>query len=337
MDPENKQATPEAAPVDTAKPPADALSMTPEELGQVEASAEQKGLEPPEGAKKKGPSGLKKLFKRINIYLMAFIILLVIAGVVVTLTYLYSKKKAPEATIGSQQLSQDALKDLASSDTSVGNTQQRLTIKGDTTIDGQTLLRSNLDVAGNIQTSGKLSGTDLTISGTSNLSNTQVDRIQISGNTDAKGDITIGGGLSVAGASTFNGPMTASTITASQLVLSGNGRLEIPNHIAFTGSAPSQSPGYSVLGSGSSASLNGSDSSGTVTFSSGNNPTAGCLTTITFRSSFQSTPKVVVSPVDATAGNLNFYVKRTNTNFSICSNNPPAGNSTFSFDYFVAG
>lgn len=349
MDPENKKDQPEKTDDEAEKEvqaestksdaPADALSMTPEELGNTKASDDQTGanVEVTGKVKKKGPGAFKRIFKKINIYLMAFIILLVIAGVVVFLTWQFSQKKPPEAAIGSQQLSQDALKDLASGNASVGDARQRLTIKGDATIEGQALLRSNLDVAGNIQASGRISGADLTISGTSNLSNTQIDRLQVSGNNDVQGDITIGGGLSVAGASTFNGPMTASRITASQLVMSGNAKLEIPGHLAFTGPTPGLSPNGGVLGSGGSASMSGSDTSGTVAFNSGNNPTGGCLATVNFRSNFQATPRVVVSPVDGTAGNLNFYVTRNTSSFSICSTNAPAAHSSFSFDYFVAG
>lgn len=349
MDPENKKDEPVkddneaekevAAETAKADAPADALSMTPEELGNTKASAEQTGanVEVAGKVKKSGPGAFKRILKKVNIYLMAFIILLVIAGVVITLTWLNSQKKPPEATIGSQQLSQDALKDLASGNASVGDARQRLTIKGDATIEGQALLRSNLDVAGNIQASGRISGADLTISGTSNLSNTQIDRLQVSGNNDVRGDNTIGGSLSVAGSSTFNGPMTASKITAAELVMSGNAKLEIPGHLAFTGPTPGQSVNSGVLGTGGSASLNGSDTSGTVTFNSGNNPTGGCMLTVNFRNNFQATPRVVVSPVDAAAGNLNFYVTRNTSSFSICSTNAPAAHSSFSFDYFVAG
>lgn len=348
MDPENKKDQPpkddneaeKEVAADAAKSaaPADALSMTPEELGNAKASDDQTGANVEvTGKAKKGPGGLKRILKKVNLYLMAFIILLVIAGVVTTLTWLYSQKKPPEATIGSQNLSQEALKDLASGDASVGDARQRLTIKGDTTIEGQTLLRSNLDVAGNIQTSGKISGADLTISGTSNLANMQANRLQVSGNADVTGDITLGGGLNVTGTSTFNGPMTASKITAAQLVMSGNAKLEIPGHLAFTGPTPGQNVNNAVLGNGGSASLSGSDTSGTIAFNSGNSPTAGCFITVNFRSNFQATPHVVISPVDAAAGNLNYYVTRTTTSFTICSNNAPAGNSRFGFDYFVAG
>lgn len=344
MDKENKKAKSDEkaeapAAAESPKPaqaPADALSMTPEELGEATA-AEVKTMPEPAAGKTKSPSKLKRIFKRVNIYLMAFIILLVIAATIITVSWLYSQKKPPEATIGSQQLSPEALKELSSGDASVGNNRQRLTIKGDTTIDGQTLLRSNLDVAGSIQTSARINGADLTVSGTSNLGTAQINRLQVAGNHDVSGDITIGGGLSVGGTSTFNGPMTASKITASQLVLSGNAKLEIPNHLAFTGPTPGQSANQGVLGSGGSASLSGSDTSGTINFNAGNNPSSGCMITVNFRSNFGATPRVVVSPVDAAGGNLNFYVTRSAGSFSICSTNPPAAHSSFGFDYFVAG
>lgn len=320
--------------------PADALSMTPDELGQTAPTADQTGENITKAASKKDTKRfgkLRRIFRRVNIYLMAFTILLVIAAAITVITWLYSQEQPPEAVIGTEQLSQEALQELASGDASVGNARQRLTIKGDTTIEGQTLLRSNLDVAGSIQSSERISAVDLIVSGTSNLSNTQIDQLQIAGNTNSQGDLTIGGGLSVAGATTLNGPTTASRITASELVLSGSGRLEVSNHVAFTGPTPRQNINYGVLGAGSSASLNGSDTSGTINFNTGTGTSSGCMTTVMFSNAFTTTPRVVVTPVNAAGGNLNFYVTRDTSSFSICTNNAPAVGSAFSFDYFVAG
>jgi cytoskeletal protein CcmA (bactofilin family) len=334
-----KTPTPEEQPSkDSAQAPADALSRTPDELEEEQAAQAAKNPESvtsnDTGEKKLSP--IKRFFRKVNIYFLFFMLIIVVAGVIAAVNYLNSQKVDPEPTIASQKLTEETLKQLANNDATVGNTSQTLTIQGNAIIAGQTLTRGNLNVAGNIQSGGSIQGPSLTISGTSNLGTAQINSLQVAQNTAIQGATTVRD-LSVSGAATFSGPVTASQLTVSRLVLSGNAVLQIPNHISFTGPSPNRTINAGVLGSGGTASVNGSDTTGTINVSTGGNPTAGCFARINFQQAFTTQPHVIISPVGAGASQTRYYVDRTNAGFSLCTSSPAPANQAFAFDYFVTG
>lgn len=328
----------------TPQAPADALSRTPEDLEQAEA--EQKaadGTAQSDTADEQKISPIKRFFRRINVYLLLFLLLVVVAGVVSTVDYLNNKKadsstsdtvKQPD--IASQKLTENALKQLANSDTSVSSASQTLTIQGNAIIEGQTLMRGNLNVAGNFQSGGRIQGPSLTISGDTNLGTTQINSLQVAQNTTIQGATTLRD-LSVAGTASFSGPVSTSQLTVSKLILSGNSVIEVPNHLAFTGAPAGRGAVGGAVGSGGSASVNGSDTSGTVNINTGGGTAAGCFVRINFARAFGATPRVIVSPIGAGAGATQFYVDRDTTGFSICASSPAPTGQSFAFDYFVAG
>lgn len=321
---------------DEGQAPADALSRTPDDLEseRVEQAAAAEAKSDPSQPGEKKVSPVKKFFRKVNVYLLAFVLLVIVAGAVAAVNYLNSQKVAPEPSIASQNLTSEALKQLANTDATVGNSAQTLTIQGNAIIAGQTLMRGNLNVAGNFQTGGSIQAPNITVSGTSNLGTAQINSLQVATNTAVQGSTTLRD-LNVSGASSFSGAMTASQITVTRLVLSGNATLQVPNHISFTGPSPSRSINPTVLGSGGSASVNGSDTTGTVNVNTGSSPTAGCFAQINFNQRFTNQPHVIVSPVGVAAGQTQFYVTRTNTSFSICTAAPAPANQAFAFDYFV--
>lgn len=316
--------------------PTDALSRTPEDLDEERTTraAEDTDLSDLDEAPAKKLSPLKRFIKKVNVYFLIFIILVVAVGAIALVSYLNSQKTPEKATVESQSLTTDALKQLANSDASVGNASQTLTIQGNAVISGQALTRGNMNVAGNIQSGGSIQGPTLTVSGATNLGATQINSLQVATNTAIQGTTTMRD-LNVSGVASFSGPVTASQLTVTRLILSGNASLEVPNHISFTGPSPNRSVNGSVLGNGGSASVSGSDTSGTVNVNSGNNPTPGCFITLNFQQAYTRTPHVNVTPVGAGAGQMQFYVERTVNNFSICSTNAAPGNQTFAYDYFV--
>ena len=325
---------------EVSQAPADALSRTPEELDEEKAANAAANPTPEEPSKpgEKKLSPFKKFVHKVNLYFLLFGLLLVIAGVITMVNYLNSQKAPEEPNVATQTLTQEALKQLANTDATVGGAAQTLTIQGNAIISGQTLMRGNLNVAGNIQTGGSISGPGLTISGTSNLGETQINNLQIATNLAVQGTTTMRD-LNVSGASSFSGAVTASQITVSRLILSGNGTLQIANHLTFSGPSPSRSfIGSGILGSGGSTSVNGSDTSGSISLNSGNSPNGnGCIVRVNFNKAFASQPRVIVSPVNRAAGQMEYYVERNTTGFSLCTANTPTANQAFAFDYFVAG
>jgi cytoskeletal protein CcmA (bactofilin family) len=287
----------------------------------------------PQESKNK-PSVKKAIHGKKNMYMIGFGVLVLIAGGLTVFSFMQSQKKPPVATIGSQTLSQEALSQLANADSSVGSSSQTLTVQSNATFAGQVLVRGGLTVATNIQAGGTIQASALTISGAANLGTAQINTLQVAQNTTVQGTTTLKD-LSVAGAATFSGPVQASQITVTKLILSGNASLQVPNHISFTGNSPGRVVNTAVLGAGGSASISGSDTAGTVNISTGSGPVAGCFLQITFNQPFGSTPRVIVSPYGSAAGNLDYYVTKTTTGFNLCTNNAAAAGSTFGFDYFV--
>lgn len=316
--------------------PADALSRSPDELEEERAKQEAEKPKPEEDPNAKKESGLKKLYKKVNIYFLFFVLVVAVAGVITVVNYLNSQKAPPAPTLATQELTEEQLQGLATTDTSVGDVSQTLTIKGNAVIDGQTLMRGNLNIAGNLQTGGSIQGPSITISGSANLGQAQINSLQVASDVAVQGNFS-GQSISIAGTSTFNGPMTASRITVSELVMSGNASLNIPNHIRFTGPTPSRSVNQAQLGTGGSASVSGSDTAGVVNITTGNGPVAGCMVRINFVQRFATRPSVIVSPVGYGAGLTSYYVERDQDGFSICASTPAPNNQAFGFDYFVMG
>jgi cytoskeletal protein CcmA (bactofilin family) len=157
------------------------------------------------------------------------------------------------------------------------------------------------------------------------------DQLTVAGNTTLQGTLTVQKGLTVSGSSSF-GSLSASTINTSNLQI--NGDFIVNRHIGVSGGTPGRSGG-TALGGGGTASVSGSDTSGTVTVNTGGSPPAGCFITINFTQKFGTTPHVVISPSNSSAGTLQYYANRSATNFSICTDNSPAASTTYLFDYIV--
>ena len=196
-------------------------------------------------------------------------------------------------------------------------------------------MRGSANIAGNLQTGGSIQGPSITISGAANLGQTQTQTLQVQNTLAVQGGTSLRD-ISVSGAATFNGSVTANQLTATNLTLSGNASLTVPNHISFTGPTPSRGGiNGGVLGNGGTLSISGSDTSGTINIQTGNSPSAGCFGQINFNRPFSRQPRVIVSPVGQAAGQTQFYVNRSASNFNICTANAAPANQTFGFDYFV--
>lgn len=335
--PKEEQSSAEATPAENQdqQAPADALSLTPEEIEQEVKESTPAGEAVPTGEPdEKKVSPFKKFLRKVNIYFLIFALLLVVAGVIAVVTYFNSQQPAAEPNVANQQLTSDALKQLANTDATVGNTSQTLTIQGNAIIAGQTLTRGNLNVAGNLQTGGSTTTPNLTVSGSANLGTAQANSLQVAANTAIQGTTTLRD-LNVSGTTSFSGPVTASQITVTRLILSGNAVLQVPNHISFTGSTPNRSVNSGVLGAGGTLSLNGSDVSGTININTGAGTTPGCFAKITFQQTYTNPPHVIVSPVGSAAAQTQYYVDRNTTSFSLCTVNAAPTNQTFAFDYFI--
>jgi cytoskeletal protein CcmA (bactofilin family) len=229
-------------------------------------------------------------------------------------------------------LSEDTLKQLANSETTIGSSSQILNIESNAIFNGSALVKKDLEVAGSIKVNGALTLPGITVSGTSNFNQIQASTLNLSGAATVSGTLTAKNGLSVNGNGNFTGSVTATQISTSSLQINGN--LILTHHVVGGGAIPSLSQGL-ALGSGGTASVSGSDTSGSVTISTGSGPGAGCFATVTFATAFSSTPHVVVTPIGAAAASLSYYVNRSTSSFSVCTASAPIAGQTFGFDYII--
>jgi len=300
---------------------ADALSATP-----VVAELEPAAAPPPPKSPWRRPA------IHINLYIILFVLLLVIAGIVVTVSYMANRHSAAPASIASQNLSKSAFEQLANSSATIGSTDQVLNIQSSAIFGGKVLVRQDLEVAGNLQLGGTLAPKDLAVGGTAQFGDAQINKtLSVAGTASVQGALTAKS-LQVSGSGTFSGPLSAPQITTSNLQLSGD--LILTHHITTGGPTPGRSNG-NALGGGGTSSVSGSDSGGSITISTGGSPSAGCFVTINFTARYANTPHILVTPVGSSAAGLSYYINRTTSNFSVCTTTPAPSGVSFGFDYFV--
>lgn len=319
---ENSQQTPSSASTE-----GESLEGAPADQPAPDASAP--GNDAKKASKKKKGRGI---FGRFSVYLLLFVFIIILAVMVVVISYLHSNSKTT-SKVKTQTLTQGALSQLAQSDVTVGGAKQVLNVQSNAVFAGQVLVRSDLQVAGKLQVGGSLSLTGITVSGNSVFDQLQVNKnLQVAGDTALQGQLTVQKSLSVNGGGTFSGPISTPQLTTSALQLTGD--LTFTHHISAGGLNPGRSNG-NALGGGGTASVGGSDTAGSITINTGGSPSAGCFITVNFAAKFNSTPHVIVTPIESAAAGLNYYVTRSTSNFSVCTTNAAPGGATFGFDYIV--
>jgi hypothetical protein len=328
MDESNKkQADSSASSIDTTDPNALSSSSVPVQDAPGSENEQKKG-------KVKIPAPLKKYSHRLNIYLLFFVLVLVLAGAILIITAMAGRetKNDPNA-INTQNLSSDALKQLSNSDATVGDPKSVLNVQSNAVFAGKVLVRDTLEVAGQIRVGGPVSMAGISVSGESNFDQLNVSRsFNVAGDASIQGQLNVRRNLAVSGGGTFGGAVTAPQVSTSTLQLLGD--LTLTRHITAGGPSPGRSTGGAV-GGGGTASVSGSDTAGFININTGSAPSAGCFITVNFASRYNSTPRVLVTPVGSDSGSLNYYVNRSSTSFSVCVTTVPPAFASFGFDYFV--
>lgn len=269
----------------------------------------------------------------VNIYFVAFALIVFIALVVLYIAR-NSNNINTAATLDDQKLSEEALGDLLQTESNIGDVSQELTIEANTTFNGKILVKDNLDVAGSINVGGPLTLPGITVAGTSAFDEVEVaNNLSILGNATLQGSLAVQSGLTVNGDTAINGNLSAGRIAADALEFRGD--VQTQRHIDTGGPSPSISKGNGV-GTGGTVSISGTDASGTVTINTGNLPSVGILATINFASSYNGTPRVIISPSSSGSARLEYYVSRDTTGFTIRTRNTPSSATNYLFDYWVS-
>src|SRR5690349_568103 len=136
---------------------------------------------PKTNAKRAKPSLFRRVWQKFNIYLLLFVLVMLIAvGITIVMFFKNrSDSKKSESVINSQNLSDNALKQLANSDVTVGNARQVLKVESNAVFAGSVLVRNDLEVAGTIKVGSELQLPGITASGSSRFNQLQADNLTV--------------------------------------------------------------------------------------------------------------------------------------------------------------
>lgn len=274
-------------------------------------------------------------------YLWVFLVLL--AGSIALVLYVQDRNTDTESIRGedfpTSTLDESGFADLAGEQAEIDSTNKTLEIQANSVFDGTMLVRSSLEVQGQLRVGEELTLNDITVAGQATLNNADISQdLNVQGNAQFDGAATVQQALSVndnldvTGNGAFGGSLSAGQIETGNLSFSGN--LEMNGRIITSGPQTSASSG-SAIGSGGTVSVNGNDTAGTVNVNTGGSPGAGTLVNISFGQGYTATPRVNITPVGAASGDLDWYVTRTSSGFAIGSASTPGAGSNYSFDYFI--
>lgn len=273
---------------------------------------------------------------KINIYLILFIVLLIMTALIAVVAWRADRRIKSDNSIRGQILSDETLKDLASTNTQIGDAKQTITIAGNSIFGGRVLVKDSLDVAGTIKVGGSLNLNGITVAGNSSFETVQIaNNLSVNGNGTIRGALNVGGTLTTSGGANFGGPVSASAFNIENLTV--NQDLKVNRHIVTGGGTPSASIG-TALGGGGTVSINGTDTAGTITVNTGSTPAGGggTMANVTFVNAYANTPRIILTPVKGTkVGCTNIYTTRTNTGFSVYCNQTAEASATFYYDYIV--
>src|SRR5690606_4259777 len=136
--------------------------------------------------------GFKKLLGKVNIYLLLFILVVVIAGAAYMVMY-FMNKRAENIRLETTKITEETLEQLKTSDAIVGDPQQILTIESNAVITGKVVMRDSLDIAGALRIGGPLSIPTLGVAGSGSFGDLSTNDLQAAGN------LAVGGILDVVG------------------------------------------------------------------------------------------------------------------------------------------
>ncbi len=168
---------------------------------------------------------------------------------------------------------------------------------------------SNVNSALGQTSSGSFS--DINVSGTATINN-----------------LTVTGSANIADLTAGSLHVTSSAVFAGDITVGG--------HIITSGGQPTATAQASAGGSATVA-VDGTDTTGTITITTGSAPSAGDLAKILFSRTYGAAPHIVLSPSNDKAAGLHFYKGSTSaTDFMFDAQDAPAANTTYTFDYFIA-
>jgi hypothetical protein len=135
------------------------------------------------------------------------------------------------------------------------------------------------------------------------------------------------------GSLNISGLATITNLTVTGLATVHN--LAIGGHIITTGGQPTNEL-QTASGSGATVAVDGTDTLGTITVTTGSAPAAGEMARIVFSEVYGKAPRVVLSASNDNAAGMRYYKGVTTTSgFMLNFKDVPQANTTYTFDYFI--
>jgi hypothetical protein len=257
---------------------------------------------------------VKPIKRTVLVIVLALILL---AGIAAGIKFLNKPDKPTEPTtvvINTQSLDNGTLNQLTP--TSSGEVKQQLTISPSTIFKNDVAVQGSADITKNLSVGGI---------------------VNIQGATNIKDSLSVAKSVNVGTNLTVNGLITAASLSVGSLTISSinlSSDLNFGGHIVPSGSQPAVRA--SVAAAGGSVSISGNDTAGTITINTGNGSlTAGELAVITFKTAFNATPRVQLTPLNSPASGLRYFATHTAGFFTINTSTAPANGTTYIFDYLV--
>lgn len=262
--------------------------------------------------------------------------------------FLNKSKKVPAPKITTLDQSEiTKLGGFLGNDLGSGN-GQILTVSSTSLFKGRLAIDNDLKITGNADIGGSLKTGDLTVTKTTNLATTDIKgTLSVSGPTTLQGPAilaggaTVGSNLAVAGNGTFGGAVSAGAFNAKSLTVSGD--INLGGHLIIAGIVPTVTAEVGA-GNAGRATVDGTDSAGTIIVTTGtvgtnSNTTQinGILTFVSlkFHSSYTKTPHVLLTAVGYETGQIGYFVLQTATGFTIQLNSPAKSASSYAYNYWV--
>ncbi len=316
--------------------------MPPQENQPQPQNEEQQQAQARADANKAALTKLNRMRRVLfNPYLIGLVVLMIVGGAVAY--YAFDLRQDSVSIDGSDfessTIDEEDFARLAADQAEIDSTNQTLNVTANSVFNGTMLVRSSLDVQGQLRVGEELALNELAVAGQAAINNLDIaNDLNVQGSTqfnepvNIQDSLTIDGGITVSGSGSFSGNLSANTIEASNLSFSGN--LTMSGRI-ITGGAQTSAGSGGAVGAGGTVSVSGNDTAGTVNVNTGSGTSSGTLVTVQFGEGYSQTPRVNITPVGAPAGGIDWYVTRNNNGFSIGTSSPPPSGSNFSFDYFV--
>lgn len=137
---------------------------------------------------------------------------------------------------------------------------------------------------------------------------------------------------------------TINTLAVETATVNGELRVEglttvasivVNGHIITNSGQPSSSS-LAAAGSESSVAIDGNDTAGTITITTGSNPTAGELLKLLFSENYTKAPRVIIGASNETVAGLQYYKGVTTLEcFVLNARDVPTANTEYRFDYFI--